>query len=152
DEAEAISGRHDLAELADKRRLAWASVLVWLPLVMLLGMAIFFGPRLFFILIQRQLLIDREIPRSIHLANATPALWPSGDEVTIRYEVSGRIKDERVGSVRVSPDGLPSDKYPLTFEERISDEKAIFAAKVPPSTVGFDYRAWLGDGRTKSSS
>jgi hypothetical protein len=151
-EAEDISGRHDLADLADKRRLAWASVLVWLPLVMLLGMAIFFGPRLFFILIQRQLLIDREIPRSIHLANVTPSLWPSGDEVTIRYEVSGRIKDERVGSVRVSPDGLPSDEYPLAFEERISEDKAIFAAKVPPSTVGFDFRAWLGDGRTKSSS
>ena len=69
------------------------------------------------------------------MQNDTQELWPAGDEVTIRYVVSGKIRETDVGKVRVKPDGLPADDYPLEYAGRVDDDHTLFTARVPHSSV-----------------
>jgi hypothetical protein len=82
--------------------------------------------------------------------NQTPELWPSGDEVELRFEVTGRVPDGATGTVRVFPEGQPSETFPLTLAKRIDEGRAVFAAKLPPSSLPFTFRARLADGRTRT--
>jgi hypothetical protein len=154
-EAERISGRHDLARLADTRRLKWSAALLAWPLGVAAFLLIFFGPKLMLILLERQArpLADLDIPRNLKLQKyETPRLWPAGDEVTVRYEVTaadGRIDEKLRGTVTVAVAGQPDADYDLTHEKTLADGRAIFAARVPHSSINFRYRARLGDGRTK---
>jgi hypothetical protein len=154
-EAERISGRHDLARLADTRRLKWSAALLAWPLGVAAFLLVFFGPKLMLILLERQArpLADLDIPRNLKLQKyETPRLWPAGDEVTVRYEVTaadGRIDEKLRGTVTVAVEGQPDADYDLTHEKTLADGRAVFAAKVPHSSVNFRYRARLGDGRTK---
>jgi hypothetical protein len=147
-EAGALSARNDLKAFADRTRLANAGYLL-LPLVFLtLGVVAIRYP-LVKVLLARQCLQDADVPRSVKLQNATTELWPSGDEVTIRYAVTGRYDPEAVGTVRVVPDGQPAESYPLKFAEALPDDAAVYEAKVPASSVAFAFRARLQDGRTR---
>jgi hypothetical protein len=151
-ESEAIAGKHTFRKFADTRRLKWAAYLVGAPLLLFAGMLLLYGPELFQVLLRRQLLAAVEIPRFNQLANNTPVLWPSGDEVTIEYIVSGRIAEDAVGTVRVQPDDLPADDYPLSFARRLDDDHTVFAVRIPHSSVNFKHRAWVGDGRSRHPS
>lgn len=151
-EAERISGNHDLARLADSRRLKWSAALLAWPLGVAALLLVAFGPSLLVILMKRQALADVEIPRNIQLRSTTKPLWAAGDEVTIRYEVvaaDGRIDKSMKGALVVSVENQPDAEYQLLWEAMTGDGKAVFAAKVPHSSVNFKYRARLGDGRTK---
>lgn len=153
DEAEQIAGEHNLMALADKRRLHWSLALILWPVVLIGFLLLFFKPTLLGILLERQMFGSTEIPRHIHLNNKTPKLWPTGEMVTVHYEVESkdaRIPDELKGTVRVSFEGQPDSYAPLVMVQRIDDRKAIFAAHVSSDKGSpFRYRAWLGDGRTK---
>ena len=151
-ESEEISGRHRFSKFADTRRLKWAVGLLAVPLLVIAGATGFYGADLFKILVQRQLLAAAEIPRFHQVENVTPVLWPAGDEVVVEYAVAGRIADDAVGTLRVMPDGLSSDEYPLTLARTLDDGRSVFAVTVPHSSVNFAHRAWIGDGRSKTSS
>ncbi len=151
-EAEDIGSHHNFLKLIDYRRLGWAAA-VLAPV--LAGWMIFGAtrPALASILVQRQALLDVEIPRNIHLVNITQEVWPTGSEVTIRYQVSGQFSEDMVGVVRLVPDGQPEEFYELVFENRSTsseEELAYFVVKLPPSSLDFSFQARLGGGRTRS--
>lgn len=151
-ESEELSEKHDFLALADTRRLKWAGALIAAPLFLVAGLILFYGLTLFGILVGRQLFASTEIPRFHQLENLTPLLWPAGDEVTVAFAVTGRIDEKVIGRVWVKPENLPADDYELKFQENHPDGRPIFAARIPHSSVNFRYRAWVGDGRTKSAS
>jgi hypothetical protein len=148
-EAGEMAARHDLLKLVDYRRLTWAAG-VLAPVALVLGGFVLLKPGLALVLLKRQLLLDAEIPRSVRLENQTQEVWPSGSEVTIRYRVSGRYDPEKTGVVRVSPEGQPTDDYPLAFEQENPDGSASYTAKLPPSSINFTFKARLQDGRTRT--
>ncbi|HVK15225.1 MAG TPA: hypothetical protein VM597_41180 [Gemmataceae bacterium] len=151
-ESEAIADKHSFTQFADKDRLQRAAITVLAPLA-LTGLLVFlYGPTLFGVLLKRQLLASAEIPRFNQLENITPELWPAGDEVTVEYIVSGKIEETDVGRLRVKPDDLPADDYKLAFARRLDDNRTVFAFKVPHSSIDFEHRAWVGDGRTRTAS
>src|SRR5262245_18575187 len=151
-ESEAISRQHRFSRFAYTRRLNWSGSLIAVPLLLLAAMLLLYGPTLFQILLQRQLLASAEIPRNNQLENNTPGLWPAGDEVTVEYIVSGKIREDETGTLRVKPEDLPADDYKLEFARRLDDDHTVFAARVPHSSVNFTHRAWVGDGRTRHAS
>src|SRR5262249_48302419 len=110
-------------------------------------------------LVARQFLADRAIPRSVALASVTEKVWPSGEEVVLRFRVNGKeLRPDLQGEVRIEPEAAADDKnapaselYPLVFESQTAPTEAIFAARIRPSTVSYNYRAWLVDGRTKQA-
>jgi hypothetical protein len=62
------------------------------------------------------------------------------------------VTEDAEGIVRVKPDGQASEYYALSFDSWDADGTAVFAARVPPSSVDFSYRAYLRDGRTRGAS
>jgi len=152
-EAEEIAERENFKKLADHRRLPWA-VMLALPFIAMAGILYMLNPAIVSALVQRQALLDVEIPRDLSLVSDTKPIWPSGEPATIRIEAtskSGKIDPSLVGEVRVDPEGLPSDHYELKFVEEIAPGKAIFAVEVPKSSVKLSFRGWIGDGRMRKS-
>jgi len=159
-QAEEQATRHDFALTADHRRLKW-SASVAIPLLLGCALLTALWPETVWALVARQFLTDREIPRSIRLESVQPELvWPAGEEVVLRFRAQGRVlPSELKGEVQIEPVGRPAEHYPLFPDTLIpgtlagsaseGDRDATFIAKVPPSSVDFSYRAWLGDGRTR---
>ncbi len=147
-EAERLSTKHSFKALIDRSRLEWAVALL-IPVLLFTAGFVALRPTLTMVLLSRQLLLPVSIPRSFAVTNVTPELWPSGDEVVLRFEVTGPIQDDTTGQVRVMPEDQPAETFPLTLTERISDEKAIFTAKLPPSSAPFAFRAHIVDGRMR---
>jgi hypothetical protein len=147
-EAEAIAARHSFVSLAEYWRLK-AAVAVLLPLSILVGGLFLLNGPLVRTMLARHGLADVEIPRSISLEPDTAELWPAGDEVPVRFRVTGEWHESAVGRVRVKPNGQPTETYPLAFVSHDADGAAIFAARVPPSTQPFTYRGWLQDARSR---
>jgi hypothetical protein len=150
EEAEAISARHHFAALADPRRLKWAAGLL-LPVLTAAAAFTALRPELVGALLARQALFSVEIPRSVRVVNRTPELWPSGDEVELLFEVTGPVAEDAVGKALVVPEDQPAETFPVTFKQRIDENRALFAARVPPSTTLFAFRAWVADGRTRQT-
>ena len=152
-EAEQLAFRHDLTKLIDYRPVRLA-VAVFVPVLVVWGAFLALKTDLGLVLLKRQLLLDADIPRSVKLDNVTQDVWPSGAEVTIKYRVSGAYRENATGTVLVRPDDQPEDAYTLAFDKDLTaaqtDGSAIFTAKLPPSSVGFHFRARLHDGRTRS--
>ncbi|MEZ6142484.1 MAG: hypothetical protein R3B84_18145 [Zavarzinella sp.] len=148
-ESETLAQQHRFSQFADIRRFKWAAACISIPLVLLAALLIWHGPETLEILVKRQFFGSQDIPRTNQLENLTPELWAAGDKVIIRYRVTGEISDQEVGRLRVKPDGLPADRYQLTFEREEGGAK-IFRAEIPHSSINFTHRAWIGDGRTKS--
>jgi len=147
-EAGEIASRHNLLKLVDYRRLGWA-VAAAAP-VALFWLAFFASnPALAGILVKRQALLDVEIPRSIHLENVTPEVWPTGSEVLVRFRVTGNDGNLQQGILRVVPEGEPEEFYDLKEEERSEGEPVFFSVKLPPMSRDFKFQARLGSGRTK---
>jgi hypothetical protein len=108
------------------------------------------SPRTVSALLARQLLADRDIPRSVSLqSEAARKVHPTGEELVLRFRARGRVSWERAGGrVRIHPDARPAESYPLRLEAA-SGEEATFTATIPPSSTNFTYRARLRDGRTR---
>lgn len=160
-EAGTLSARHDLRRLAETHRLKHALYLL-LPLVLFAGGLFAFNPKLVLALLARQAFVPGvEIPRSVALAwepqrpaadggESPPDVWPSGDPVKLAFRVTGKFTEESVGTVTVSPEDQPAERYDLRFAGRIDDTTARFVAEYPPSSVPFTFHARLHDGRTRS--
>lgn len=148
DEAEVMSAQHHLSALADASH-AKTGLYTLAPVALLAAIATVLNPALVFALVARQALLPVEVPRSVRLTSITPEVWPSGDEVDLRFEVTGPIPDDATGTVRVDPIDQPAESFPLALADRHPDGTAVFAMKLPPSAANFTYRARLLDGRTQ---
>jgi hypothetical protein len=151
-EAEELMTRVHVRRIPDRRRLAWS---VGLAAPVLVGVAILWlcWPETVGALLVRQCLYDREIPRSVHLESITREVWPSGEEVVLRFRVtSDALAGEPQGVVRIVPDEGPSETYPLVKDAMVDPWEAIFVARVPAGSSDLSYQAWLQEGRTKQPS
>ena len=149
-EAEALAARYNLSQFAEHWRAKYALALL-IPLS-LIALALFASNgSLVRTLLARQCLLPVEIPRRVALEPDTQELWPSGDEVVVRFRVTGEYDSEAVGSIRVRPDNQPSEDYPLRFFTHAENGSAVFTATVPPSSSPFSFRGWLQDGRSRQS-
>ncbi len=172
-EAGEIATRHNFLSLINYRRLRWAITLI-LPVLLAWGVYAAFKPELAKILVQRQALLDVEIPRNIHLKNVTRDVWPTGTEVIVRFEVSGEFAPESTGTLRIVPisrqerlddagkpmlnevgkpilveEIQPEEFYELTNEKNADGSPAsFFSVKLPPASLDFSFQARLEDGRT----
>jgi hypothetical protein len=146
-QAEEMADRLDFAGKVDLGRLKKGAGLVGAVAAVAL---IFFlaSPETTPVLLARQFLADRDIPRSVSLeAENARRVWPRGEEVVLRFRAkSARALESMSGRVRLYPDDRPSEDYPLVFDA------GAFTAAIPPTTADFDVRAWLGDGRTRRAS
>jgi hypothetical protein len=156
-QAEEHAAQVNFGKLADHSRLERATKLAMVAGSVLLITLVFWHQTIA-ALVARQFLADREIPRSIALESVTRSVWPSGEEVVLRFRVRGALHPAMQGEVRIDPNQEPNDKhappseyYPLVFETqtRESPGEAIFTARVRASTIGYHYRAWLSDGRSR---
>ena len=147
-EASEIASRHNLLKLVDYRRVGWAAA-VAAPIALVWVAFVSANPALATILVKRQALIDVEIPRSIQLEDVTQEVWPTGSEVTVRFQVTGRYREDMVGLLRLVPEGQPEEFYELKHEASIDPDASHFAVKLPPMSQDFKFQARLGSGRTR---
>ena len=147
-DAERLAAGPDFPELADRRRLTNAALLL-LPILLTTAVvtAVAFGPVT--TLVGRQLLLPIDIARAVRLTNATAELWPAGDIVTVTIEVAGDVAEDAVGTLKVTPEGQPAETFALKFAGR-SDATSLFRAELPPASTPMSFRAWLGGGRLRS--
>lgn len=170
DEALDTTARRKLASLADPKRLLWAGVML-LPVVLILLVAFGLFPQSTSALLQRQLLLNVDIPRNVSLENASVGPFPAGDPMQLRVKVTGPVKENSVGEVRVTPEGgepkfhlvYHSDpagwkffhttdstaRYPLRYAGPADGGGSVFVADLPPATEPFRFAAKIGDGRMK---
>lgn len=147
-EAGEMASHHNLRKLIDYAPVLRA-VAVALPVLLLWGGFAIARPSLALVLLQRQMLLPVDIPRSVQLENITQEVWPSGAEVEIRYRITGEWNETMTGRSFVTPEGQPDDDYPLEFEKDNQDGSAMFRTKLPPSSTSFTFKARLADGRTR---
>lgn len=166
DEAGTLAKKKRLAALADASKLGTAA-LVFFPLLLVVGVAALLFGSTILVLLQRQLYIPIDIPRSVTIVAETRELWASGDAVTLRVRAwpteaaDGDLSEADTGVVLVSAtaeDGTerPTETYELAFAGWVLDANknptraAFFEAKLPPSSEPFTFHARLGDGRTRT--
>lgn len=149
-EAETQIGRMDLAALVDhqpqRRGLALAC-----PLVAAVGMIAFFCWGTVQPLLARQVLAQRDIPRSVALVCEKPEMVSAaGEPVVLRFRATGASLGEDVkGVVCVEAPGRPAEWYELTVDSQSGDHAATCVAEVAAGSADFHYWAWLKDGRTR---
>ncbi|MCS6975978.1 MAG: hypothetical protein NZM31_03060 [Gemmatales bacterium] len=149
-ETEELVRPWNLADLADSRRLRWSGRLALGTLAVIAVALLIAGPETLTVLARRQFLAQEPIPRSISLASATPPVWPSGENVTLRFHVYRKPTPwgwPSQGKVRVYPEGGETEELVLRPAHFASDQEAVYEATVPAMTTDFRFRAWLGDGR-----
>jgi hypothetical protein len=145
-EAQRQTSQAHFAGIADARRLGWALALA-VPVALgaaIVALAVPVAPAL----LARQLLVDIPVPRDIYIkAVASERISPSGEPLVLEFLVSGKGAAAGLeGEVRIDPENLPSEEYPLVFS-RLTAEGAIYHTEIPASSVDFSYSAFLGDGR-----
>lgn len=148
-EAEKEARRYSFATIADHKRFGFAVALAsTITLFFLLPFAAFWNVS--FILLARQALLDIEIPRSVYLENISAKYWPAGDDIKIRFRVTGEFNKDLVGSAYLSPGG----RFELKAMEDEGED--IFGVDVEagklPLTETLSFSATLADGRTKAPS
>jgi hypothetical protein len=156
-EAETLARPMSFAAVADHSRLKHSLRLV-LPVVLVAAGLFFIDSKTALALLQRQALLDVDIPRTVSLAVVGAEIWPGGEEVKLKFAANGlangkiqlKAESSPVGWVRVSSEDGRSFGVPLTFETAGEEGAAIYTAKVPPASVDFSYHAKLSDGRTRS--
>ena len=151
-EAGELAAKHNLLTLVDFTRLLFAGLIV-VPVLLGWSAYALWKPDLATVLLKRQLLLNVEIPRSIHLRNVSQEVWPSGAEVEVRYKVTGMFDTSTIGRLRVEPDGQPEESYDLVYDGNVEGESevAYFVTRLPPSSLDFSFTARLDNGRTRES-
>jgi hypothetical protein len=152
-QAEEQANQASFASLADHSRLGRAAKvgLVVASVAVILALV---APETMKVLLARQVLLNREIPRNVQLTAMKVGAWPihiSGEEVVLGFKVSGKFAGSP-GQVTIYPKDGPSETYPLVFERHFegSDKgTALYTATIRPTSVNYDYRAWLQDGRSR---
>lgn len=149
-EAEAQARAVAFADVADGSRLRKAALTLGPALVAAL-VPFLFAPKTASALVARHFLGDVEIPRRVSIAPvAASQVRPAGERTSLAFRVQADALDEAMtGTVWVTPEGMPRDRYPLTFSHR-EGEAAVFVADVAPSSLNLTYGATLGDGRTRA--
>jgi hypothetical protein len=148
-EAGELSERHNLLKQVNYARLLFA-LAVALPV--LGGWVVFAAanPELASVLLERQLLRDLEIPRTIHLENVSQDVWPTGAEAEVRYRVTGDYDPEQMGRLRVEPDDQPEEYYDLKYAGPADGGGALFTTRLPAASSDFSFHARLGNGRSRA--
>lgn len=146
-EAGEMAAAHNLLKLVNYRRLPWAAGVALPVLLAWTGFALA-KPELAAVLLKRQALMSVEIPRTIHLSNASQEVWPTGSKTEVRYLVTGTYDADMVGRVRIEPDGQPEFYADLKYEKD-ADGGAHFVAGLPESTSDYSFSARLGNGRSR---
>jgi hypothetical protein len=147
-QAEEQADATDFARLADARRLKWTAQLL-APLALAFALLFLLWPDTVRVLLARQLLEDRPIPRSLAIESASAyQVWPAGEEGVLRFRVRGAFSEQLKGEVRMDAADGSRERHELLFEARDESGEATFIARVPPSSRDFTYLAWLKDGRT----
>jgi hypothetical protein len=149
-ETEEQTAHLHFAGVADARRLAWAAACALPALLVAAGLCLAF-PETAWALLSRQLLADVAIPRSIYLENLNKEIWPKGEEVVLRFRVTGsgaaNLNSESTGLLRIDPEDMPSEYVPLKIEANPDTGNTFAVASLPVGYVNAHYRAWLRDGR-----
>ncbi len=150
-ETEVVCESLRFVEVADHRRSSWCvKLLIPTLLVALLPFTLF--PGLASSLLARQALLNVEIPHRVDIEHASITVWPAGEKLQLLYRVTGDVDDGWEGEVVVTPDGYPTDRYPLRFLKRTPEGAALFVADIQSSSVDLTHRAKLYDGRTRNSA
>ena len=143
----------DFTSVADHRRVK-RSAWVLVPVVLLALVLFLLSPSVALALLRRQALQDVDIPRSVSVVSVDTGIWPSAEEIPLRFEVLGPgAGQSHVGSVRIQETGDDgrSFRVPLTLESAGGNDKAVYVAKVPAGNVDFTYKAKIMDGRSRSA-
>jgi hypothetical protein len=150
-ETERLADGIHFPAVADHRRLKWSAGLA-LPLAALVALAVLLMPVTLAALLARQLLDEVEIPRSIYLTPATAEIWPSGEEVVLRFRVWGSaVAPDLRGTAYILPEYGAKETYELVFESMPHPGEAIYTARVRPLSLDFRYGAESLDGRTRQT-
>jgi hypothetical protein len=173
-EAGEIASRHDFLSLLNYKRLGWAAA-VFAPVALVWVIFFAVNPALAGILVKRQMFSGVAIPHNPVLKNVTRGVWPTGSEVTVRFEVEGEYSPESVGTLRIVPvsrkekrdeagnpvtgeDGKPveiEEIQPEEFYELTNEKDAegnptnFYSVKLPPASLDFSFMARLEAGRTE---
>jgi hypothetical protein len=148
DEAEAMAKKHHLANLAKPKRLLWATVLLFVPLV-IFGVGFLAFPNTSQALLLRQCLLNVDIPKQVTVENASDAVWPRGDDVILKFRVTGPVSERTKGRVKAWVPGRVDEIAEATYAGQAEDGTAIFIAKFPAFIEDFEFRGYFRDGRMK---
>jgi hypothetical protein len=148
-EAEEQTAPVDFAALADHRRLKRGALILG-SMALVAAVLFLFNIPTALALVNRQLLTDVDIPRSLSLASAAPEVFPGGEAVALKFNVRGSGAAARyTGSVRVHDSEGRSFRVPLTMAASEADDNATYVATVPASSANFAYTATLSSSRTR---
>jgi hypothetical protein len=171
-EAEQKAAKTNFGLAVDSRRLRWSAFVI-APVLLFVLLLVALAPLTVGELLSRQLLLPVEITRSVRFAlqDVTtlppdnllnrdeprlphhdlhePAICASGDAVAVHFKAAGAGNKDLRGTLRIRPEGGSTEDHELVWESDTPDGKAIFVAVVPPSSVKFTYKAWLGDARMR---
>jgi hypothetical protein len=152
-ETERMAQGIDFPSVADHRRLRWSAALA-APVLLGGALLVLLVPATALALLARQMLADVDVPRSVYLESVTKEIWPSGEEVVLRFRVRGEsLAPDLRGEAEIYPeDGGPAERYELAYESSAAPGEAVYTARVRPMSTDYQYRAWLGDGRTKRTA
>ena len=92
------------------------------------------NPQLAGVLLARQFQADVEIPHSVSIEPLKlDEVRPAGEKVALEFQVrSEELDRDWLGSLYVTPQGQPRDRYPLEFA-RMDGTAAIFRRRWPPA-------------------
>jgi hypothetical protein len=130
-ETEELARTADFGSAIDRRRAKWSLYAV-APVVLAAGGLILAFPDMVRELLAREMLLNVPITRSVTLDADRERVAAAGDPVELQLTATGPGWNEQMqGIVRVTPKDGDKD-----------------LPRVPKSSAGFEYRAWLADGRT----
>ncbi len=132
----------------DRRRWKWALAVI-APVALLLGGLWALAPATCLALLQRQLLADVPIPRSVQLVAAGRSIWPTGDDIQLQFRATGPGA-ARAGSGTVIIAGNEVVRERFTLEPvKTDDEGTLYQATIPSPGNSFEAWAWVSDGRSR---
>lgn len=147
-EAETMAKQHRLPSLANPKRLAWAAALIALP-VLVFGIAFLAIPKTAQALLLRQCLLNVDIPKLVAVENASASVWPSGDEVIVKFHVTGPVTEDTKGRVVAWTASRLEETSEATYVGSDDTGIATYAAKFPGFIEDFQFRGYFRDGRMK---
>src|SRR5262245_5761536 len=151
------------AALADHRWLLRA-LLVVAPLALAAGGVYLLAPDTVQARLARQTGQDVDVPRRVQIHSVAmdrdgemidvtrTLVRPLNEDVVLHFVATGMASPQAAqGEVKIVPSQGPSQRFPLTLEGELTGGWALYAAKVPAPAADFNYRAWLDDGRTRTT-
>jgi hypothetical protein len=134
----------------DGKRWIWAVVILAL-VASLVGPPWLFAPQTCLALVQRQLLHNVEIPRSVQVAGTGATLWPAGEPIQLQFLAKGPgAQGAGSGTVLIQGEGMPAERFTLEpIKLNPEEQSVVYQATIRAPGGSFQALAWIGDGRTK---